>query len=105
MSDAAVVPAMPTLRFCCSKACKKVPKPEPEDSAMCSRDNEGCTQNVHIACLAAVLAAFGASSDFIKHVCSKRCYNAVIKQAKVARRRRSQSREGSHGTTTAPTQP
>lgn len=72
-----------TLTVCMSKLCKRVPKSGPEDSAMCSCDNEGCTQHMHMACLAAMLTAFGASDVFYKHICSNRYYNAIMKQARM----------------------
>ncbi|GMF39125.1 unnamed protein product [Phytophthora fragariaefolia] len=68
---------------CRWKDCKKVDKTN-EGCAfqICSRT--GCDREAHVACVAAMLDAFGAGATFNSAASSKRCYNTLVNLSKKA---------------------
>ncbi|KAE8965687.1 hypothetical protein PR001_g28651, partial [Phytophthora rubi] len=68
---------------CRWKDCKRVDKTNGRNAFQtCSRT--GCDREAHVACVAAMLDAFGAGATFNSAACGKRCYNALVKLSKKA---------------------
>jgi hypothetical protein len=66
------------------KSCRRVAKMTPDASALVVCDNSSCEQSIHQACLASLLLSFDAEASFARTVCSKRCYNAIMKSQRLA---------------------
>ncbi|KAE8891692.1 hypothetical protein PF002_g5657 [Phytophthora fragariae] len=72
------------MATCKLKTCRRVVKETAEASALVACSNSSCEQRIHRACLSHLLTSFDAEDSFARIVCSKRCYNAIVKSQRMA---------------------